>query len=141
MADQARVCSMFDHSRRPRLTPRGDHAPQIHVTPVEGSLGGVLVVGSGIGIPELYRSVYVEDAPFVAPLHDFATINIPRQVDKKVPDREVLSQQTTQVLWSYTILEERHAPLDPGLQSVVVWIKVYDGDALGINAEVLDQNG
>jgi hypothetical protein len=38
-------------------------------------------------------------------------------------------------------LDERHALLDPGLQSGIVWIKLQDGDALGIDAEVLDQNG
>ena len=141
MADQAGVGSVFDHRRRPRLAPLGDHPPQIHVAPVEGSLGRVLVVGSSVGIPELYRRVHIEDAPVVAPLHDFATIDVPRQVDQEVSGREVLSQQAPQVLRRHAILDEGHALLDPGLQSVVVWLEVHDGDALGIDAEVLDQNG
>ena len=134
MADQAGVGSMFDHSRRPGLAPFGNHAPQIHVPPVEGSLGRVLVLGSCVRIPELYRCVHIEDASVVAPLHDFAAIDVPRQVDQEVAVRHVLSQQAPQVLWSHTILDERHALLDPGLQSVVVGLKVYDGNALGINA-------
>ena len=141
MADQAGVRSVFDHRRRPGLAPRGDHPPQIHVAPVEGSLGRVLVFGSGVGIPELHRRVHIEDAPVVAPLHDFATIDIPRQVDEEVSGREVLSQQAPQVLRRHAILDESHALLDPGLQRGIVWLKVYDGDALGIDAEVFDQNG
>ena len=141
MADQAGVRSVFDHRRRPGLTPRGDHPPQIHVAPVEGSLGGVLVVGSSVGIPELYRGVHIEDAPVVAPLHDFATINVPRQVDEEVSGGEVLSQQAPQVLRCHTILDESHALLDPGLQSGVVGLEVNDGDAFGIDVQVLDQNG
>ena len=101
----------------------------------------MLVLGSGVRIPELYRRVHIEDATVVAPLHDFATIDIPRQVDQQVSVRDVLSQQASQVLRSHAILDESHALLDPGLQSVVVWLKVNDGDALGIDAEVLDQNG
>ena len=88
MADQAGVRSVFDHRRRPRLAPRGDHPPQIHVAPVEGSLGRVLVVDSTVGIPDLHRRVHIKDAPVVAPLHDFATINIPRQVDEEVSGGE-----------------------------------------------------
>ncbi len=141
MADQAWVGSVFDHRRRPRFAPRGDHPPQIHVAPVQGSLGRVLVFRSSVGIPELYRRVHIEDAPVVAPLHDFATIDIPRQVDEEVSGRDVLSQQVPQVLRRHAILDESHALLDPRLQSVVVWLKIYDGDVLGIDTEVFDQNG
>ena len=141
MADQAGVGSVFDHRRWPGLAPLGDHPPQIHVAPVEGPLGGVLVVGSGVGIPELHRRVHIEDAPVVAPLHDFAAIDIPRQVDQQVSGREVLSQQAPHVLRRHAVLDEGHALLDPGLQSGVVWLKVHDGDPLGIDTEVFDQNG
>ena len=41
----------------------------------------------------------------------------------------------------HAILDEGHALLDPGLQSGVVWLKVHDGDPLGVDAEVFDQNG
>ncbi len=77
----------------------------------------------------------------MAPLHDFATIDVPRQVDQQVSRRDVLSQQAPHVLRCHAILDERYALLDPGLQSVVVRLKVDDGDALGIDADVLDQNG
>ena len=94
MADQPRVGAMFDHRRRPGLAPAGDHAPQIHVPPVERSLGRVLVVGSRVRIPELDRRVHIQDAPVVAPLHDFATIDVPCQVDQEVAVGDVLPQQT-----------------------------------------------
>ena len=130
MADQAGVRSVFDHRRRPGLAPRGDHPPQIHVAPVEGPLGRVLVFGSGVGIPELHRRVHVKDAAVVAPLHDFAAIDIPRQIDEQVSGGEVLPQQAPQVFRRHAILDESHALLDPGLQSGVVWLKIDDGDAL-----------
>ena len=54
------------------------------MAPVEGALGRVFVVGSGVGIPELYRRVHVENAAVVAPLQDFAGVNVPCQVDQEV---------------------------------------------------------
>jgi hypothetical protein len=98
----------------------------------------MLVGGSGIGIPELYRRVHVKDAPVVAPLDDLATINIPGQIDEEVSRREVLSQQASQILRGDSVLDEGHALLDPWLQSRLVWLKVHDGDALRIDAEVFD---
>jgi hypothetical protein len=55
--------------------------------------------------------------------------------------RDVLAQQHAQVLRRHAIPDEGHALLDPGLQSRLVWRKVHDGDALGIDADVLQQNG
>ena len=51
MADQAGGRAVLDYRRRSGLGPSGDHPPQIHVAPVEGSLGRVLVGGSSVGIP------------------------------------------------------------------------------------------
>ena len=117
MADQARVRAVLEHRRGPRLAPAGDHPPQVHVAPVEGPLGRVLVVRPAIGVPELHRRVDVEHATVVAPLHDFAAIDVPRQIDEQVAGREVLAQQAAQVLRRHAILDEGYALLDPGLQS------------------------
>ena len=132
---------MFDHRRRPRLTPLGDHPAQIHVAPVEGPLGRVFVGGSSVRVPEFHRSIDVEDAPVVAPLHDFAAINIPRQVDQQISGGKVLTQQAPHVLRRHAILDESHALGDPGLQGFVVLVEVDRGDALGIDLEVMDQDG
>ena len=115
MADQSWVGSVFHDRCRPRLTPGVLHPPQIHVAPVEGALGRVLVCGSGVGIPDLHRRVDVKDPPVVAPLHDFAAIDIPRQVDEQVSGREKPPQQTPQVFRCYAIPDEGHALLNPGL--------------------------
>src|SRR4030095_16300596 len=64
-----------------------------------------------------------------------------RQVDEEVPGRDVLTQQRAQVLRRHAIPDEGHALLDPGLQSRLVWRKVHAGDTLGIDADVLQQNG
>ena len=120
MADQPGVRAMFDHRRRARLAPLGNHAPQIHVAPVEGSLGRGLVLGSGVRIPELHRGVDIEDAPVVAPLHDFAAVDVPRQVDKQVSGGNVLAQQAAHVFGCDSILDKRHALLDPWLQRFVI---------------------
>jgi hypothetical protein len=84
VTDQAGVCSVFDHRCRPELAPRGDHPPQIHVAPIEGSLCRMFVAGSGVGIPKFYGGVHIQDAPVVAPLHDFATVDIPCQVNEEI---------------------------------------------------------
>ena len=137
MADQARVRPVFEHRRRPRLAPPGDHPPQVHVPPVECPLGRVLVVRPAVGVPELHRRVDIQHAPVVAPLDDFAAIDVPRQVDEEIPGRDVLAQQRAQILRRHALPDEGHALLDPGLQSRLVWLKVHDGDALGIDADVL----
>src|SRR5215510_14678721 len=71
MADQARVRPVFEHRRWPRFAPPGNHPPQVHVPPVEGPLGRVLVVVPAVGVPELYRRVDIQYTPVVAPLDDF----------------------------------------------------------------------
>ena len=84
MADQARVGPVLEHGGRPGLRPGGDHAPQVHVTPVERPLGGGLVRRPGVGIPELHGRVDVQHAMVVAPLHDLAAIDVPGQIDEEI---------------------------------------------------------
>src|SRR5215510_15019452 len=98
MADQARVRPVFEHRRWPRFAPPSNHPPQVHVPPVECARGRVLVVLPTVGVPDLYRRVDIQYAPVVAPLYDFTTIDVPRQVNEEVPVRDVLAQQRTQVL-------------------------------------------
>src|SRR5215468_10497363 len=141
MADQTRVRPVFEHRRWPRFAPPGNHPPQVHVPPVECPLGRMLVVLPTIGIPELYRRVDIKYTPVVAPLYDFTTIDVPRQIDEEIPRRDVLAQQPAQVLRRHTLPDEGHALLNPGLQSRLVWLKVHDGDAFGIDSDVLQQNG
>src|SRR5215510_3933840 len=141
MADQAWVRPVFEHRRWPRFAPPGNQPPQVHMPPVECPLSRMLVVLPAVGIPELYRRVDIQYTPVVAPLYDFATVDVPRQVDEEVPGRDVLAQQYAQVLRRHALPNEGHALLDPGLQSCRVWRKVHDGDALGIDPDVLQQNG
>jgi hypothetical protein len=98
MADQAGGRAVLDYRRRSGLGPSGDHPPQIHVAPVEGSLGRVFVVGARVRIPQLYRRVHIQHAPVVAPMHDFAGVDVPGQVDEEVSVGEMLAQQAPQVL-------------------------------------------
>src|SRR5215813_10461709 len=98
MADQAWVRPVFEHRRWPRFAPPGHHPPQVHVPPVECPRGRVLVVLPTVGVPDLYRRVDIQYTTVVTPLDDFATIDVPCQVDEKVPDRNVLAQQPAQVL-------------------------------------------
>ena len=60
MADEPWVCAVLEHRGRPRLAPRRDHPPQVHVPPVERPLGRMLVLRSGVGIPELHGRVDVQ---------------------------------------------------------------------------------
>ena len=92
MADETRVGAVLEHRRRPGLLPRRDHPPQVHVPPVERPLGGVLVARPGVRIPQLHRRVDVQHAAVVAPLHDLAAVDVPRQVDQEVAGREMLAR-------------------------------------------------
>src|SRR5262245_9804542 len=141
MADQARVRPVLEHRRWPRFAPPGNQPPQVHMPPVECPLGRMLVVLPAVGIPELYRRVDIQYTPVVAPLYDFTTIDVPCQVEEEVPGRDVLAQQLAQVLRRHALPDEGHALLNPGLQSRLIWLKVHDGDAFGIDADVLQQNG
>src|SRR5262245_64255219 len=98
MADQARVRPVLEHRRWPRFAPPGNQPPQVHMPPVECPLSRMLVVLPAIGIPELYRRVDIQYTPVVAPLYDFAKIDVQRQVDEEVPSREVLAQMSGEVL-------------------------------------------
>ena len=107
------IGAMLEHGGRPRLVPRGDHAPQVHVPPVERSLGRMLLLGPGVRIPELDRRVDVEHAAVVAPLQDLAAVDVPGQVDEQVAGRQVLRPAAAEVVLGHAVLDERHTALDP----------------------------
>src|SRR5262245_36271739 len=88
MADETRVCTMFDDRGRAWLSPRGHHSSQIHMTPVQRSLGGVFVCRPGVRVPDFDGRIDVEDAAVVTPLHDLAAVDIPGEVDEEVPGRQ-----------------------------------------------------
>src|SRR5262249_61757187 len=117
--------------------PPASLTPRVICPPVGGPSGRALFVLPAVGVPEFYRRVDIQYTLVVAPLHDFAAIDVPRQVDEEVPGRDVLAQQYAQVLRRHALPNEGHALLDPGLQSCRVWRKVHDGDALGIDPDVL----
>src|SRR5262249_3426122 len=52
MTDQAWVRAVLKYSSRPRLLPSRDHAPQIHVAPVERAFRRVFVGGAGVRVPD-----------------------------------------------------------------------------------------
>ena len=68
----------------------------------------------------------------VAPLYDFAAINVPRQINEEATRREVLAQQGAQVLRRHAILDGGYALFDPWLQNGLVWLKIHDRDVIGI---------
>jgi hypothetical protein len=76
----------------------------------------------------------------MAPLNDFTAIDVPGQVDEEVSRRHVPPQERAQILRRHAILDEGHALLDPGPQRRIVRLKIYDGDAFGIDTKVLQQN-
>ena len=84
MADQSRVGAMLEDRGRSGFRPGRHHLSQLHVAPVERPLGGRLVAGAGVRVPQLHGRVDVQDAPVVAPLHDLHAVDIPRQIDQQV---------------------------------------------------------
>ena len=86
------IGAVFEDGGGPRLAPAGRHAADVHVPPIERPLGGMLVRGAGVRVPDLDRRVEVEHAAIVAPLEDLAAVDVPGQVDQQVAGREVLGQ-------------------------------------------------
>ena len=86
---------MFEHRRGAGFGPSGGHPPDVHVPPIERSRGGMLVIAAVVGIPDLDRGVHVQNAAVVAPLEDFAAVDVPGQVDDQVAGRDVLFQFRT----------------------------------------------
>ena len=141
MADEPGVGSVLEHRGRARLGPAGHHPPEVHVPPIEGPLGRRFVGCTGVRIPQLHGRVDVENAPVVTPLNDFDAVDVPRQIDEQVAGRNILAEQRAHVLRRDSILNERHALLDPGLEDRVIGIEVHDGDALRIHLDVPQQDG
>ena len=68
----------------PGSRPAGRQPADVHVPPVERSLGGMLAVGVAVRVPDLDRRVDVEHAVVVAPLQQLAAVDVPGQVDEQV---------------------------------------------------------
>ena len=100
----------------PGSLPAGGHAADVHVPPVERPLGGVLVRRAGVGVPDLHRRVDVEHPAVVAPLEDFAAVDVPGKVDQQVARREVLRQLRAEILRRDPPLEEADPLGGPRLQ-------------------------
>ena len=141
VADQARVCAVLEHRGRPGLLPRCDHAPQVHVAPVERPLRRVFVVGAGVRIPELHRRVDVQHAVVVAPLDDLAAVDVPGQIDQEIAGREMLAEKRAQVVRGDALLDEAHALRDPRRERGLVGLELHDRDLRRLDVDVLDENG
>jgi hypothetical protein len=141
VGDEAGVGAVLQDGGGARLDPLRLHPAQIHVAPVEGPLGGVLVLGPGVGVPDLDRGVDVEDAVVVAPLQDLAGVDVPGQVDEDVAGAQVLPQQAGHVLARHPLVRELHALPQPGLERVAPVLEVHHRDVPGRHADVLHQDG
>ena len=85
--DQPGIGPVLDDGGGAGPLPAGGHAADVHVPPVERPLGGVFVRRAGVGVPDLDRRVDVEHAAVVAPLEDFAAVDVPGEVHQQVARR------------------------------------------------------
>jgi hypothetical protein len=139
--DQAGVGAVLDHRRGALLLPAGHHPTEVHVAPVEGALGGVLVLRSLVGVPDLDRGVHVEYAVVVAPLEDLAGVDVPGQVDDHVTGADVLLQNRRHVRAGDLLLHERDALLRPGGEHLPPVLEVHHRDVLRRHLHVLHEDG
>ena len=138
--DEPGVGAMLDNRGRTRLTPAGDHAPQVHVAPVERLLRRMLVRAGRVGIPQLGRRVDVLHAVVVAPLEDLAGVDVPRQVDDEVAAAGVLREETTHVLARHAVAHEAHAFRRPARELRGTILEIHDRDVTGRHLEVLEKD-
>ena len=114
--DQPGIGAVLQDGGGAGLAPAGGHAADVHVPPIEGPLGGVLVERTGVRVPNLHRRVQIEHPLIVTPLDDLAAVDVPGQIDQEIAGRHVFTQFGSQVLRRDLPPDEADALADPGLQ-------------------------
>jgi len=141
MGNQTGIRAVFDDRRGAGLRPFGNHLPKIHVPPVKRHLLRRGALGIFIRVPQLDRRVDVEHAAVVAPLEEFAAVNVPREVNQHVAGGKVFAQQRAHVFARHLLADELYAALEPRCEDAATVLKIHDGDVFGRRFEVFDQNG
>ena len=109
--------------------------------PVERHFLRRRVLGVPVRVPQFDRRVDVKDAAVMAPLEDFATVNVPGQVNQEVAGRQIFAQQRAQVVTRHALAGELHAALQPRRQHTAAVFEIHDGDVGTRGLEVFDQDG
>ena len=132
---------MLQHRRGPGLRPLRRHPAQVHVAPVQRHLLRRRVQRILVRIPQFHRGVDVEHAVVMAPLENFAGVNVPRQINQEIPGAQIFAQQRAQVLPGDPLMREFHAELDPGGERRLAVLEIHDRDVFGRRLEVLHEDG
>jgi len=82
--NQSGIRAMFDDRRGTGFGPARDHLADLHVPPIKGSLGRMLVFAAFVWVPEFDGGVDVHHAFVVAPLEDFAAVDVPGEIDQHI---------------------------------------------------------
>ena len=141
MRDEAGIGAVFEHRRRAGLGPFAGHAADVHVPPVERHLLRRRALGVFVGVPQLDRRVDVEHAAVVAPLEDFAAVNVPGQVNQQVAGLQIFAEQRAHVLARHALARELHAALQPRRQHAAAVFEIHDGDVGARRLEMFDEDG
>ena len=133
------IGAVFEDGGGAGLAPAGRHAADVHVPPIERPLGGMLLGGAGVRVPNFHRRVQIEHAAIVAPLEDLAAVDVPGQVDQQIARRDVLRQLRAEILRRDPLPDEADALGGPGLQRLRAVLEIQDRDVLQRDAEVLQR--
>ena len=141
MRNQTGIRAVFENRCRAGLRPLANHLPKVHVPPVKGHFLRRCALGIFIRIPQFHRRVDVKHAAVMAPLEDFAAVNVPREVNQHVAGGKIFAQQRAHVFARHALALELHAALEPRRQDAAAILEVHDGDVFGRRLEVLDEDG
>src|SRR5262249_15982362 len=76
----------------------------------------------------------------VAPLHDLATVDVPRQVDEQIAVRQMARQQVAHIVRGDPVLDEGHSALQPWPQCRLVRLEIHNGDAPWIDPYMVQKD-
>ena len=115
MGDEAGVGAVFQHRGRGPAASTGSSAGGCSCAASRAFASvGVLVGRAFVGIPHFDGGIDVQHAAVVAPLQQFAAVDVPRQVDQEVAGGEVLAENLAHVVPLNLGADKFDALLDPG---------------------------
>ena len=108
--------------------------------PVERPLRRMLVRRPFIRIPHLHRRIDIHHTLIVAPLQQFAAVDVPRQVNDQVARAHILAQLFGHVVPLDLILHKLHPLLRPLLEDAALVLKIHHRNILQRHLDQLLQN-
>ena len=138
VGDEARVGPVFHHGGGAGRAPAGRHAPNVHVPPIKRQFGRMFGPGR-VGVPKLHGGIQVQHPVVVAPLQDFAAVDVPGQVHQQVPGAQVAAQEVPQVPRGDPVLDEGDPLPGPFMDCLAPILEIHHRNLRRRHLQVLEQ--